>query len=179
MDKSSFELPHMKNVFDALRKGRHICPDDGGLFIALRDNRDEYENLFTNLGFRFREHPRGFFYFSGDSQLSEGAERIAVFMFVLIESLATEGHPVEEALMTRRYNPQALPHFQATRPRQYMKDVGLQSPEDLSNLLKNMERLGFVETAPDETFRFRLPACRFLELCTEFIDDVETEEIDE
>ncbi len=169
----------MAEVFDALRKGRHICMEDGALFFALRDNRDAYETLFKNLGFSFREHPRGFYYFCGDAQLSDVAERMAVFMFVLIEALATKGHPVEEALMTRRFNLRELPHYQAARSRQYMSEVGLPSAEDLPGLLKNMERLGFLELAPDDTFRFRLPVCRFLELCTDFITTEETENNDE
>lgn len=168
----------MAEIFDALRKGRHICLEDAALFLALRDNRNAYETLFTNLGFKFQEHSRGFYYFNGDAQLSDSAERMAVFMFVLIEALATQGDPVEEALMTRRFDPRELPHYQSARSRQYMVEVGLPSAEDLSNLLKNMERLGFVEVAPDGTFRFRLPACRFLELCTEFIPAEKTENAD-
>jgi hypothetical protein len=169
MDESSLMLPRMAEVFDALRKGRHVCSEDGAVYLALQDNRDAYGKLFTNLGFDFQEHPRGFFYFRGDSQLSEVAERMAVFMFVLIEALATQGHPVEEALMTRRFEPVALPHFQGERSRKYMKDVGVATADDLPALLKNMERLGFAEVAPDGTFRFRVPACRFLELCIDFV----------
>ena len=170
MNEPGLMLPNMAEVFDALRKGRHLCSEDGRVYLALRDHRDAYETLFSNLGFDFQEHPRGFFYFRGSSQLSEGAERMAVFMFVLIEALATQGHPVEEALMTRRFDLADLPHFQGERSRQYMKEVGVESVDDLPSLLKNMERLGFVEIAPDRSFRFRVPACRFLELCTDFID---------
>jgi hypothetical protein len=169
----------MAEVFDALRKGRHVCPEDGAIYLAIRDHRDAYETLFENLGFNFREHPRDFFYFCGDAQLSESAERMAVFMFVLIEALATQGHPVEETLMTRRFDPRELPHHQAERSRQYMKEVGVPTPEDLPALLKNMERLGFTDVAPDGTFRFRVPACRFLELCTDFIAAEKEEESDE
>lgn len=179
MDKTFLELPYMAELFDALRKGRHICLEDGAIYLALRDNRDAYETLFSNLGFDFQEHTRGFFYFRGNTQLSDGAERIAIFMFVLIEALATQGHPVEEALMTQRYNPQELPHFQAARSRQYMKEVGLTSAEDLPGLLKNMERLGFTDVAPDGTFRFRVPVIRFLELCTDLIDIGKAEDSDE
>lgn len=179
MDESSLMLPRMAEVFDALRKGRHVCAGDGGLFLALRDNRDDFEKLFTNLGFDFEEHSRGFFYFRGQDKLSEGAERMAVFMFVLIEALATQGHPVEEALMTRRFDPNELPHFQGERSRQYMKEVGVTSPDDLPALLKRMEALGFVDVAPDGTFLFRVPACRFLELCIDFIAKEEKENTDE
>jgi hypothetical protein len=170
MDETPFTLPHMAKIFDALRKGRHLCAEDGGLYLALRDHRDAYDALFTNLGFDFQEHPRGFFYFRGDAQLSEGAERMAVFMFVLIEALATQGHPVEEALMTRRFDPAELPHFQGERSRQYMKEIGVASADDLPDLIRKMERMGFTAVAPDGTFRFRVPACRFLELCLEFIE---------
>ncbi len=179
MDNSSLNLPNMAKMFDALRKGKHLCAEDGELYLSLRDNRDAYETLFTNLGFNFQEHPRGFFYFRGDAQLSEGAEKMAVFMFVLIEALATQGHPIEETLMTQRFDIRELPHYQAARSRQYMKDVGLETAEHLSALLKNMERLGFTDVSPDGTFRFRVPACRFLELCTDFITMDEAEVSDE
>ncbi len=117
MDESGLMLPHMAEVFDALRKGRHICSEDGGLYIALRDHREAYETLFANLGFDFREHPRGFFFFRGSAPLSEGAERMAVFMFVLIEDLSTQGLPVEESLMTRRFDPGEVPQFPGDRSR--------------------------------------------------------------
>lgn len=179
MVSSAFQLPHMAEVFEALRKGRHVCLEDGALFLALREHRNDYEMLFTNLGFQFIEHPRGFFYFMGDSQLSDSSERMAVFMFVLIEALATQGDPVEEALMTRRFDPRELPHFQAARSRQYMIEVGVPTPDDLPNLLKTMDRLGFLDLAPDGSFRFRLPVCRFLELCTDFIKETSSEDTDE
>jgi len=179
MDESGLMLPRMAEVFDALRKGRHICSEDGGLFIVLRDHREAYETLFTNLGFDFREHPRGFFFFRGGAQLSEGAERMAVFMFVLIENLSTQGLPVEEALMTRRFDLGELPHFHGERSRQYMKEVGVATPDDVSSLLKNMDRLGFMVVAPDGTFCFRPPVCRFLELCTDFVEVAEKENIGE
>lgn len=170
MDKSCLDLPHMAELFDVLRKGKHLCSEDGELFLTLRDNLKAYQILFKNLGFDFREHSRGFFYFRGNDQLSNSAEQISVFMFVLIESLATQGHPVEEALMTRRFTPLELPHFHSARSRQYMVEVGLPSEEDLSKLLRNMERLGFTDVAPDGSFRFRTPVCRFLDLCTDIIN---------
>ncbi len=171
MNESSLTLPYMANVFDALRKGQHVCSDDGALYLALRDNRDAYETLFSNLGFDFQEHPRGFFFFRGASQLNEKTERMAVFMFVLIEALATQGHSVEEALMTRRFDLNTLPHFHSDRSERYMKEVGVETANDLPALLKNLERLGFAEVAPDGTFRFRVPICRFLELCLDFIKE--------
>ena len=167
-------LPKMAEVFDVLRKGRHVCTEDGELYLALRDHRAAYAELFENLGFDFQEHARGFFYFRGTSQLSESAERMSVFMFVLIEAQATQGASVEEAIMTQRFDPAELPHFQMERYRMYMKEVGLNSASDLSVLLKAMERLGFVALAPDGTFRFRAPACRFLDLCLEMIEPEES-----
>jgi len=176
MSDETQTLPQMAEVFDALRKGRHICAEDGALYFALRDNRAAYEQLFTDLGFDFQEHARSFFYFRGTAPLSERAERMAVFMFILIEALATQGETVEESLMTRRFNPDELTHFQTERYRTYMREVGVNASSDLTDLLKAMERLGFVELAPNGTFRFRPPACRFLDLCLEMLpEDVEEE----
>ena len=55
---------------------------------------------------------------------------------VLIEAQATQGASVEEAIMTQRFDPAELPHFQMERYRLYMKEVGLNSASDLSVLLK-------------------------------------------
>lgn len=178
MSHPQCNLPHAAELFDALRKGRHLCVEDGELYFCLRDRRDEFAALFAMLGFDFQEHPRGFFYFRGSSALSEQAERMTLFMFILIEDLATRGEPVEESLMTARYDPATLPHFQGERTRQHLHEAGVKTQDDLSALLKQMERLGFLQGSPDGTFCFRPPACRFLDCCLRVLESEGGEEAD-
>ena len=92
---------------------------------------------------------------------------MAVFTFILVESLADQGKQVEETLMTHTFTVIELPHLSTDRFIAYMRDVGVTSLDDLRQVLKNMRRLGFVEMVGDDLFRFRTPAYRFLDLCSE------------
>jgi chromosome condensin MukBEF MukE localization factor len=168
-DKSVFALPELRDVFDSLRRGRHICPEDGKLYWALRDNLESYQELFRNLGFDLQVHPRDFYYFRGKDSLSPQASRMAVFVFILIEALSDAGEPVVDTLMTRAFAVQDLPHFKSARYRAYLKEVGAASNDDLRGAVRQLERFGFVQRLTEETFRFRAPAYRFFDICTQIL----------
>lgn len=67
---SPFDLPLLEEIFDALRRGRHLCAADGKPYWALRENLEAYQDLFHHLGFRLQVHQRDFFYFRGKDSLS-------------------------------------------------------------------------------------------------------------
>jgi chromosome condensin MukBEF MukE localization factor len=163
------ELPYLEQIFDDLRRGKHLAEGDGPHVHALRENVEAYARLFDALGFTLVQHPRGFFYFSADpsSTVTDQAGRMAVFTFILVESLADQGKQVEETLMTHTFNVDELPHLSTDRFVTYMRDVGVISVDDIRQVLKNMRRLGFAELVGDDLFRFRTPAYRFLDLCSE------------
>jgi len=56
-----FDIPMLSEIFEVLRRGRHICSEDGDLYWAVRDNLDALEGLFYRLGFRLEAHPRDFY----------------------------------------------------------------------------------------------------------------------
>ena len=168
-NESPFALPHLGEVFDALRRGRHLCPEDGKIFYGLRDQLEEFRDLFQHLGFHLVVHPRDFFYFRGKDSLSPQGSRMAVFVFILIESLADEGEPVVDTLMTRTFTIGELPHLKTARYRAYLKEIDATGEDDLRRIVLSLDRFGFAQKLTDETFRFRAPAYRFFDACTQIL----------
>jgi len=168
------DLPHLAEVFEALRRGRHVAMKDGEIFYALKKHASVYEQLFSRLGFKLIHHPRDFFYFLDSSNFSDLSSRIAVFMFILVEHLADQGEAVEDAVMTRRFACPELPHLHGERYQTYMREAGVTTPEDLAAIVRTMERFGFARRADAETFSFDVPIYRFLDLCMELANAAAT-----
>ncbi len=159
------DLPHLAEVFEALRRGKHLAMKDGEMYHALKRHESAFEPLFAKLGFKLAHHPRDFFYFLDRSNFTELSARIAVFMFILVEFLSDRGEPVEETVMTRRFTYADLPHLQGERYQTYMREAGVSTPEDLATIVRTMERLGFTRRLDSATFCFETPIYRFLDLC--------------
>ena len=82
------ELPHLAKIFDRLKRGCHLGPDDEPEFSVLSSPRfDEYAAYFTALGLTLVRHEREFFYFEPDNQedVPITLPRIAVFSYIIIE----------------------------------------------------------------------------------------------
>lgn len=171
------DLPHMAEVFEALRRGKHISMKDGDIFHALKKHQGDYEQLFSKLGFKLIRHARDFFYFLDTSNFTELSGRIAVFMFILVEHLADQGDAVEDTVMTRRFAYRDLPHLHGERYQSYMREAGVTTPEDLVTIVRTMERFGFTRRMDAETFCFDVPIYRFLDLCMDMA--VQAERADE
>lgn len=167
---SPFDLPLLEEIFDALRRGRHLCAADGKPYWALRENLEAYQDLFHHLGFRLQVHQRDFFYFRGKDSLSPQASRMAVFVFILIESLSDQGEPVVDTLMTRTFSVPDLPHLKSARYRAYLKEASAASDDDLRKIVGHLERFGFVQRQTEDTFSFRTPAYRFFDVCIEVLN---------
>ncbi len=162
---SPFDLPRLKEAFEVLRRGRHICPEDGDIYWAMHDHLDRFQDLFSHLGFHLEVHPRDFYYFRGQGNLSDAGARMAVFMFILLEALGDQGTSVEEDLMTRTFSLADLPHLKSDRYRSYLKEAGIDGEEGLELVIRNMERFGFLRRMGEASFCFRIPVYRFLDLC--------------
>jgi hypothetical protein len=169
-EPSPYALPHLAEIFDALRRGHHLCAADGVLYQALRENLEAYRDLFHHLGFRLQVHQRDFFYFRGKDSLSSQASRMAVFVFILIESLSDQGEPVVDTLMTRTFAIPDLPHLKSARYRAYLKEAGASSEDNLRMITRQLERFGFVQRHTEDTFNFRTPAYRFFDVCIEILN---------
>lgn len=162
---SVLELPHLAEIFEGLRRGKHISARDGDFFQDLKRQWSLYESLFARLGFKLVRHTRDFFYFFDTTNFTDLSARMAVFMFILVESLADKGESVEETVLTRRFAYKDLPHLQGERYQTYMQEAGITTAEDLAAIVRTMERFGFARRMDEETFAFEVPIYRFLDLC--------------
>ena len=163
-------LLHLPELFRLLRNGRHISVEDGGLYLALRQHTEDYSALFEALGFHFRQHSRGFFYFeAGSGELGKEASQFAVFFFVLVESWADAGRDLETAAFDPAgHRLSELPNFSRPSWQQCMEEAGIDRLEALPELVSRLERLGFTRRLSEESFCFRPPAWRFFDLCLAF-----------
>lgn len=167
MHKSRFNLPKLALIFDNLRKGKHICPEDKELYYPLEQEYEDFNDLFNHLGFDLVKHPRNFYYFRSDISFTPIARRAAVFMFILIEHLASEGASVEEALTTGYISIKSLPHEENSRYQRYMDEAGITVDKSINTLV----RLGFAEYKGNSKFRFRAPVYRFIDSCLQILED--------
>jgi hypothetical protein len=158
-------LPHLRGIFEALRQGRHLSRADGLLYQSLEDDREVFTSLFDQLGFELKKHRRDFYYFCSPNAMSERSERLAVFMFILIEWITDQGHNIEEALMSQQFSFDELPHLTTQRYCDYMAQLGILDSDGLRTIVTNMIRTGFAERVNDEVFAFRCPVYRFLDIC--------------
>jgi hypothetical protein len=158
-------LPGLKEIFEALRQGRHLCQADGRLYQQLDDHQETYTHLFDQLGFELRKHKRDFYYFYAPNATTDKSQRIAVFMFILIQHITDQGHPIEETLMNQQFNYNELPHLGSARYQEIMAQLGIVDTDDLATIVTGMARMGFVDRINDQTFAFRPPVYRFLDIC--------------
>jgi chromosome condensin MukBEF MukE localization factor len=60
-------LPYIQEIFDRLRRGSHLSPEDEPAFSALAADYEKYAEYFEPLGLKLERHPREFFYFAPES----------------------------------------------------------------------------------------------------------------
>lgn len=161
------DLPWLQEIFEELRQGKHICQADGDLYFQLCERHNDFTALFRQLGFELKKHRRGFYYFHSSSNMSGQAEKIAVFMFMLIEHIADQGDNIEDALMNRQFPYSDLPHLSTDRYRAIMNQLEIMDEEGLRDVLRSMARIGVVDCINDSLFAFRSPVYRFLDICQE------------
>ena len=181
-------LENLGKIFDALSRGRHICSVDGDLFESLNKAPGEYRDMFKNLGFEMVANSRGYYYFDGSAGrgLSNSVNRIALFVYIFIDHSADQGEGITDAIGKGLHSLSALPHLSSERYRKYMQQVGVETVEGLSDILRQMDNLGFARKIDEDQFTFLPPIYRIVESCEAVImaystDNESTEggEIDE
>lgn len=163
------DLPHLPYLFDRLRRGWHLSPEDEPAFSAVTLQPDAYAEYFRPLGIKLVRHPRDFFYFEPDSSenIPETLPRIAVFSFILIDHAANQGRPIEEFLLGQHFILSTLPHFVLDRYAAMLRQVEIEDTAGLRQILKNMERFGWVKFVGEDEFRILRPFHRVFDKCLE------------
>lgn len=155
-------------AFQSLSQGGHITIEDGEVWQLLNKSISEYQEVFSALGFELVSDSHGFFYFHGSKRgLSDGTEKLALFIYVLVDWLADSGDNVIESLFGKEYDADALPHLTNDRYKSYMAQVSVNDQKELNGIIKKMSNLGFAKITVLEPMRFRLlsPIWRMLETC--------------
>lgn len=163
------ELPHLRDIFELLRSGHHLSPEDEPAFSAVAARYDDYAAYFAPLGLRLIRHPREFFYFepeSGDT-MPQTLPRIAVFAYILIDHAANAGRAIEDYVFNTTFLVNRLPHFSLDRYAALLRQVEVDDLAGLRLILKSMERLGWVKFTGEDEFRFLRPVHRVFDKCLE------------
>jgi hypothetical protein len=170
------ELPQLQEVFDRLRRGWHLSPDDEPAFSAVAMQPDAYAKYFAPLGIKLVRHPRDFFYFEPEfgETIPETLPRIAVFSFIFIDYAANQGRPIEEYLLAQHFLVSKLPHFSLDRYAAMLRQVEIEDFAGLRQVLKNMERYGWVKFVDGEEFKILRPFHRVFDKCLELATAVST-----
>ena len=157
------ELPLLQTIFTELRKGRHICIEDGPPYEALAADPERYRNLFAALGLNLVCHGRGFFYLD-DESAPRTAQRMVLFTAILVETLDDQGVNLDLELTRIPINPSRLPHLQHEKYARVMAEVDVTSEEALLKVLDALKRYGLAEPLKDGSWRFRTSAYRLLDI---------------
>ncbi len=162
-------LPHLQEIFDRLRRGWHLSPEDEPAFSTLAANYEAYAAYFAPLGLTLVRHPRDFFYFEpeGAETVTDALPRLAVFSFILIDHAANQGRSIEEFLFNRHFLISKLPHFSLDRYAALLRQVEVEDTASLRPVLRHLERLGWIKFVGEEEFRFLRPFHRMLDKCLE------------
>lgn len=161
----------LKEVFDLLRSGKHICSAELKAYYSLRDNFEHYHLLFQGIGFDLVAHEKGFYYFQADRELTKDGSQMIVFFFVLAEFWSEQDLNLHDAAFSSEGHKIAhLPHM--TRPswKTCMEEVAINSDTDLRSVLKSLERSGFAQPVDEDSFRFLPPAWRLFEMCNDVFE---------
>ena len=162
------------NRFESRREaflvGRRVLgPDDEPEFSTLCQRSDAYIACFAALGLTLIRHEREFFYFAPDNPetVPDTLPRIAVFSYIMIDHAANQGRPIEEFIFGQNFLATALPHFSLDRYAALLRQVEVHDLADLQNLLKHMERIGWIKWLGEDEFRFLRPFHRVFSKCLE------------
>jgi hypothetical protein len=163
------ELPYLKEIFDRLKRGTHLSPEDEPHYSALAGNSDAYIAYFAPLGLTLARHERDFFYFEPENPeaVTQSLQRVAVFSYILVDHAANEGRSIEEFILGQNFLVSALPHFTLDRYSALLRQVEVFDEGELRQILAHMERIGWLKWLGTDEFRFLRPFHRVFSKCLE------------
>jgi len=167
-------LPHLESIFHQLRRGYHVTPEDGKVYLALRDQFEDYRSLFESLGLELKRHPKDVFYLVANDNVkpSKQARKMGLFMLVLVEHVGETQESIVPSLFETVFRVEKLPHLKNARYEEYMNAIDVYDADDLRTIVKTLRRFGFAAEV-ENGFTFRRAAYRLLDLCRDASDLVE------
>lgn len=166
----------LEAIFRDLSRGRHLSVYDGETYADLNTHADEYKTLFRRLGFELVQDARGYFYFHGSSRgVAGNVQRLALFIYILIDWLADNGENITDAMAGRTFDIDKLPHLTSDRYRDYLKHVEVDSREGLVDIVRALDNFGFAREQ-NGVFSFLPPIYRIIDACLASGMDIAKEE---
>ncbi len=163
------DLPQLGDIFDRLKRGAHLGPEDEPFYSNLVARYDDYAAYFAPLGLRLIRHPREFFYFDPENSESvpDTLPRIAIFSYIMVDFAANQGQPLEEYIFSKNFLISSLPHFSFDRYAALLRQVDIHDAKGLESILQQMKRIGWVHILGPDEFRFLRPFHRVFARCIE------------
>jgi hypothetical protein len=170
------DLPHLAEIFDRLKRGCHLGPDDEPFYSVLVARYADYAAYFAPLGLQLVRHEREFFYFEPDNpeNVPDTLPRIAVFSYILVDHAANQGRPIEEFIFGQNFLVTALPHFSLDRYTALLRQVDVTESRGLETILRHMERIGWVKWIGPDEIRFLRPFHRVFSKCLDLAEAAQT-----
>jgi len=145
-----------KQIFDALRKGKHISVGDS-LWAYIEDNQEQLESLFSQIGFNLQvRSEKGYAYFLPDDDdlaKKDSVRRIVgVLNMVLLDiKPKLNQSEMEQFIQGNLSLPLSTINLHATaRFSNALKSVlKINDDEQLGNILKSSDRYGFHKVEND------------------------------
>jgi hypothetical protein len=166
------DLPYLGEIFDRLKRGCHLGPDDELFYSALMARPGDYSDYFAPLGLQLVRHEREFFYFEPENpeNVPDTMPRIAVFSYIFVDHAANQGRPIEEFIFGQNFLLTALPHFTLDRYTALLRQVDVHDVKGLETILRHMERIGWVKWLGPDEFRFLRPFHRVFSKCLQLAE---------
>ena len=167
---------HFPDVDLALRRGRHVGRDDGTAYDYLVDALDHLEPFYRRFGCELVQRADGYFYLlpSGDRlgrrQLSAGEMLVGqtlALMYLDPATLQHGGMVLRETLLQRLsglLGTETLVRTLNPRRRKFDERIGAETVRTkVTEALRRLTDLGFIDSVDDVTLRLRPALMRFAE----------------
>jgi hypothetical protein len=158
-------------IFRGIKTGYHWSFGDPE-FTELESVRfEEYQAFFAQLNLKLNRDVRGFYYATSDDDDYKGSDtitRFVVFTAVWIDALADQGSDLGSSLFENHHSIADLPHFASEGYRRQCQQAGIADATELQNILRALDRLGFLTIHSDGRFQLRSSFHRLLDVCSEY-----------
>ncbi len=161
------ELTQLAPIFRELFKGYHISRSSPELYTQLSNLQDQYRALFKSLGYELVCDSRGFYYFVPEqmgAQVNKTAQRLALFIFILVEHLADQGRDPLAVLDGGSLGRDELPPLLEKYKDLFLQAEVTTQDELEEKVMRRLAQLGFA-SEDNGVYRFLAPMHRFLDVC--------------
>jgi chromosome condensin MukBEF MukE localization factor len=166
------QLSSLTPIYQKLMSGFHITENNLSLWQSLDQHEEQYQALFSALGYKLIKDARGYFYFSTPDTtvtMTKTSRRIALFIYTLIEYWADQGYDPVGALFEQTLSKDVFQKLFDLNT-SIFEQIDITKPSEIkSEIIKRMVRLGFAKEVGKE-FRLLPPCYRYIDAVLELAD---------